>query len=189
MVKWSDATHFTNLTISITDADGNDTGLTMTFMPGEIGEGDEFRLQVVPGQYMGDSGQIEFNNNMFSRVNTNVTGQSLFEDTQFFEKLYQLKNALQYGNNLEIQDSLGHLSGLQTNIQDMVVSTGMALNRLEITKHNLGLLTENVLENIQNIMKVDVVDILTRAGMAENALNASVAALSKVFPQGLLSYI
>jgi len=186
---WSDAKSFTNLSLPITDSDGNDTGLFMDFEPGRIGEGDIFRLQVVPGKYLGDNGHIEFNNNMFSRVNTNVNGIELFEDTGFFDSLYQLKNALSHGNNIEISEALGHLDSLQTDMQRMVVASGIALNRIDITKSNLTALSESVIENIQNIERVDVVEVLTRFAMAENALNASVAALSKVFPRGLLSYL
>jgi len=138
---------------------------------------------------MGDDAHVNFNNNMFSRVNTTVNGQEFFEDHLFFDKLYQLKNACHYGNNLEIQDALEHLNDLQTDMQRLVVSTGIALDRLEVTKNNLVTLQENVIENIQAIEKVDVVEVLTRFAMAENALNSSVAALSKVFPKGLLSYI
>ena len=186
---WSDEQSFTNLTIPITDQDGNNTGLTMTFNPEELGVGDEFRLQVVSGKYMGDEGHIEFNNNAFSRVKTNVNGKELFEDTKFFDSLYQLKNALEHGNNIEISAAIGHLDSLQSSMQTLVTSSGMALNRLEISKNNLTSLQENVIENIQNIEKVDVVEVLTRFAMTENALNSSVAALSKVFPKGLLSYI
>ena len=186
---WTEATHFTNLTISITDSQGNETGLNMTFSPGALGEGDEFRLQVVPGKFLGNDDLIEFNNNMFSRVNTNVTGQAIFEDTGFFDTLYQLKNALENGNLIEISNGLAGLEVLQTDMQMQVTTTGIELNRLEITKSNLMMLQENVLENIQNIEKMDVVEMLTRFAMTENALNSSVAALSKIFPRGLLSYI
>ena len=186
---WSEATYFTNLTIPITDTDGKDTGLTMTFEPGELGEDDLFRLQIVPGKFLGNGDHIEFNNNMFSRVNTNVTGQALFEDSGLFETLYQIKNALEHGNVNEISDGLAHLDALQTNIQKQVTTTGIELNRLQITKTNLTMLQENVLENIQDIEKLDVVEVLTRFAMTENALNSSIAALSKIFPQGLINYI
>jgi len=188
-ITWSDPLDLTNLTISIIDSEGNDTGLTMTFRPEMFGVGDEFRLQVVAGKYMGNDESIEFNNNMYSRVLTNITGKSLFEDTDFFEKLYQLKNACEHGNGLEIQEALGHFNKLQTEMQKKVTSMGLELNRLEITKNNLVSLRENVIESIQNIEKLDVVEVLTRFGMAENALNASIAALSKVFPTSLLNYI
>ncbi|MCL2064962.1 MAG: flagellar hook-associated protein FlgL [Candidatus Cloacimonetes bacterium] len=186
---WSEATYFTNLTIPITDAEGNETGLTMTFSPGALGEDDLFRLQVVPGKFLGNGDLVEFNNNMFSRVNTNVSGQALFEDSGFFDTLYQLKNALQHGNVNEISEGLAHLDQLQTNMQMQVTTTGIELNRLEVTKANLTMLRENVLENIQSIEKLDVVEVLTRFAMTENALNASIAALSKIFPQGLINYI
>ena len=186
---WTDEISFTNLTIPILDSNGFDTGLTMTFSPGTIGENDEFRLQVVPGQFMGNGDLVEFNNNMFSRVNTNVSGKAVFEDSGFFDTLYQLKNALEHGNLTEISNGLADLSHLQTDMQMQVTTTGIELNRLEITKNNLTMMRENVLENIQNIEKMDVIELLTRFAMTENALNSSVAALSKIFPQGLLNYI
>jgi flagellin-like hook-associated protein FlgL len=187
--SWSDAKDFTNLSMPITDSEGNETGLFLDFQAGRIGEGDEFRLQVVPGRYLGDNGHVEFNNNMFSRINTNVNGIELFEETGIFDTLYRLKNALTHGNNIEISEALGTLNTVQTDMQRMVVSSGMTLSRLQITKNNLTALQENVIDSIQNIEKVDVFEVLTRFAMAENALISSVAALSKVFPRGLLSYI
>lgn len=186
---WSDSIALGFNTANIYDQDGNDTGLRMEFSRGFIEEGDEFRLSVVSGKYQGDDGKIEFNNNFHSKIGTNLTGKELFEDTGFFDSLYQLRDALRHGNNIEISSAIGHLDGLQSSMQTMVTSSGLALNRLEITKNNLVSLQENVIENIQNIEKVDVVEILTRFAMTENALNSSVAALSKVFPKGLLSYI
>jgi flagellin-like hook-associated protein FlgL len=188
-LTWSDAQNLTNLTINITDSNGVDTGLTMTFRPEMFGEGDEFRLQVVPGKYMGDAGEINFNNNMHSRVLTNINGKALFEDTQFFDMLYQLKNACLHGNGLEIQEALGHFDKLQTDIQKHVTLAGLELNRLEITKSNLVSLRENVIDSIQKIEKMDVVELLSRFGMAENALNASISALGKIFPRSLMDYI
>jgi flagellin-like hook-associated protein FlgL len=161
----------------------------MTFTPGELGEGDTFSLHVVPGKYLGDGTVIEFNNNMFSRVNINVTGQALFEDSGLFDTLYRLRNALGNGNNIEISDALGTLETIQSDIQGKVTTTGIELNRLEITKNNLMMLQENVLENIQNIERMDTIELLSRFAMAENALNSSIAALSKVFPPTLLNYI
>jgi len=186
---WSDATEFTNLTMHITDSEGNPTGLTMTFAPEFFGEGDEFRLQVVAGKYMGNDENIEFNNNMFSKVLYNVTGQDFFEDTGYFDRLYQLKNALLNGNNLEVQEALESLGTLQTSMQTNVVAIGQAQSRLEITKNNLLLLNENILQSIQGIEKWDYVDLIARFGMAETAMNSAIAALSKVFPASLLNYL
>jgi len=186
---WSDAQHFHNLAMEITDSEGNPTGLSMTFAPEFFGEGDEFRLQIVSGKYMGNDEHIEFNNNMFSKVLFNVNGQEFFEDTGYFDTLYQLKNALSYGNNLEVQDALDRLGTLQTSMQTHVTAIGLAQDRLEITKNNLMLLQENIMQSIQGIEKWDYIDLIARFGMAENAMNAAIAALSKVFPSSLLNYL
>jgi flagellin-like hook-associated protein FlgL len=186
---WSEEQYLTNLRMPITDSAGNETGLSLTFQPGGFGEGDEFRLQVVAGKFMGTDDGVKFNNNLFSRVLTNVTGQELFEDTEFFDKLYQLKNSCWNGNTLEIQEALGHFEKLQREMQTSVTKSGIELSRLEITKHNLTALQENVIDSIQKIEKWDYVDIISKFGMAENALNSSVAALSKVFPTSLINYL
>jgi len=186
---WTAEEYFTNLCINIPDAEGNPNGLTLTFKPEAFGVGDEFRLQVVPGKYLGNDDHVEFNNNLYSRVNTNITGQALFEDTGFFDTLYKLKNAASYGNTLEIQEALEHLGRVETNIQKEVTTIGIDLNRLEISKNNLVSLKENVLDSIQKIEQGDLIDILMRFAMSENALNASISALSKVFPNSLLNYL
>ncbi len=186
---WSGTITLGNDTAHIYDKEGNNTGLSLVFDRGYIEQGDEFRLSVVSGKYMGDNVKVEFNNNSYSRVMTNVTGQELFEDTGFFDSMYQLKYALDHGNNIEISDAIGKLDELQSTMQPMVTASGLALNRLEISKSNLVSLQENVLENIQNIEKVDVVELLTKFAMTENALNSAVTALTKMFPKSLMQYL
>ena len=63
------------------------------------------------------------------------------------------------------------------------------LNRIEITESNLTSLQENVLDNIQQIEKVNVVDILSKFTQVENALNSSISALSNVFPNSLMKML
>ncbi|MDD4156806.1 MAG: flagellar hook-associated protein FlgL [Candidatus Cloacimonetes bacterium] len=186
---WSETIELGNNTANIIDKDGNDTGLSLDFKRGFLEVGDEFRLNVVAGNYQGDDANIAFNNNSYSRITTNVTGQQLFEDTGYFDSLYQLKYALDNGNNIEISDAIGKLDALQSNMQPMVTASGLALNRLEISKNNLVSLQENVLESIQGIEKVDAVEVLTKFAMTEKALNSAVAALSKMFPTSLTEYL
>ena len=78
---------------------------------------------------------------------------------------------------------------MHTNIQSKVTSTGINLNRLEITHNNLISLNDNVIDHIQSIEKIDITEILSRIAMVENALNASITSMSKVIPQNLLSIL
>jgi flagellin-like hook-associated protein FlgL len=188
-LTWSESQYFTNMTIPVTYSDGKETGLFMLFTPGFIAEGDEFRLNVVPGRFSGNEHHKDVNNNMFSRITSNVTGFDVFEDSGLMDTLYRIKFALQGGNNLEVSQALADLEVKQSDMQQLIVTTGITMNRLEVTKSNLMLQTENVLDNIQNLEQLDVVDLLTRYAMAENALNASIAALSQVFPMSLMNYI
>lgn len=186
---WSDESDFTSLQLDLKNADGTDSGVSLNFAAGEISEGDEFRLQIGMGKYMGDDGHIRINTNFNSRIENNINGKELFEDNGFFDTLYKLKNALEARNKNEISATAEELDTLHENIQSNVVKTGVNLNRLEVAENNLTSLAENVLSSIETVEKVDLVDILSRFSQAENALNASITSLSKVFPQSLINMI
>ena len=161
----------------------------MNFEVGDFAVGDQFKQQIGMGNYQGDSGHISFNTNFNSKIVNNVNGQELFEDTGFFDSLYKLKNALESHNKTEIAEVAEELDTLEEGIQTKVTKTGVNLNRLEIAENNLTALSENVLASIESIENIDLVDVASRFTQAENALTASITALSKVFPQSLLSLL
>lgn len=92
-------------------------------------------------------------------------------------------------NYSEISETVKELDDLHTGIQSKVALTGINLNRAEVTESNLTSLSENVLENIQSIEKVNIIDILSKFSQAESALNSSITALSNVFPNSLMKML
>jgi len=186
---WSDTQTFNSLKVNIPNSDGTDSGVSLTFEDRSFKNGDTFQVQVAMGKYQGDDGKISFNTNFNSKINTNINGQEVFEDSGFFDSVYKLKNALLSRNYNEIAQTVDELDAMHTNIQSKVTMTGINLNRLEVTESNLTALQENVLDHIQSIEKVDVIDIICQFSMVESALNSSMTALSKVFPKSLLSML
>lgn len=186
---WSNAQALTNLKLEIKNSDGSKSGVELEFTDNEFKEGDTFMVQVAMGSYQGDNGKIAFNTNIHSKIETNINGQEIFEESGFFDSVYKLKNALLSRNFNEIAQSVEELDTMHTNIQSKVTSTGINLNRLEITHNNLISLNDNVIDHIQSIEKIDITEILSRIAMVENALNASITSMSKVIPQNLLSIL
>lgn len=186
---WSSTKELTNLKIDIRNSDGSLSGIDLTFQDKEFKSGDLFMVQVGFGNYQGDNGSIAFNTNFNSKIKTNINGQEIFEDSGFFDSVYKLKNALLARNYSEISETVKELDDLHTGIQSKVALTGINLNRAEVTESNLTSLSENVLENIQSIEKVNIIDILSKFSQAESALNSSITALSNVFPNSLMKML
>ncbi len=186
---WSDEQDFTSLSVDVIDKDGIDSGLNLEFDPAELHEDDVFKLDITAGNYQGDNGKIDYNANKNTRLTTNVTGQEVFEDNKYFQTLHKLSQALKNNNQLEIAQSVADLKTLQTDMQTQISSAGVSLSRVQVAQSNLTSMQENLTASIQDIEKVDAVQTLTQFTMAENALNASVTALAKIFPKSLLNYL
>lgn len=186
---WSEEESLTNLRVSVKNSDGTESGIYLNFEDGDFKTGDQFQVQVGKGNYQGDEGVIAFNTNITSRINTNLNGQDIFEESGFFDNIYKLKNALQSRNFTEISETVDDLDALHTNIQSRVALTGINLNRVEIAESNITSLQENVTENIQNIEKINLTDLLTQFTMVESALTSSMTAMSKILPTSLLDML
>ena len=168
---------------------GNDTGIDLTFEGGNFEIGDSFKVYVEKGLYRGDNGTIEVNAGLHSKIDINLTGQKVFEESGFFNTLYKLRNALDNNNIVEISETVEDLSFLQKNIQTEVVKSGGNLNRVEIAKNNLEILIENVESSLSNIEDADMVKIMTKFAQQDSALQYSLTALSKVVPPSLMNYL
>ncbi|HOE91036.1 MAG TPA: flagellar hook-associated protein FlgL [Candidatus Cloacimonadota bacterium] len=186
---WSDAQSFTSLRMNISNSDGSDSGVYLDFTDNDFVQGDTFMVQVALGNYQGDGAKISFNTNFNSKIDTNISGKEIFEDSGFFDSIYKLKNALMSHNFNEIAQSVEELDTMHSEIQSKVTQTGINLNRLEITQNNLIALSDNVLDHVQSIEKVNIIDVLSQISMVENALNASITTMGRVFPLNLLSIL
>ncbi len=179
-----------NSSIDVFDnANGTDLGVNLNFANGNFAVDDTFKVDVVRGFYNGDNGSIEYNINQNSRVKTNITGQEVFEDNDYFETLYKLKNGLSNNNITDISAALEDLNSIKTNIEPTLVKAGSNLNKLEITKNNLFSLKENIMASINNIEDVDMFTALSDFAKQENTLQATVGAMGKVLPASLINYI
>ena len=88
---WSNAQALTNLKLEIKNSDGSKSGVELEFTDNEFKEGDTFMVQVAMGSYQGDNGKIAFNTNIHSKIETNINGQEIFEESGFFDSVYKLK--------------------------------------------------------------------------------------------------
>lgn len=182
-LTWSDSRSVLN-----TNDIGN--GLSLNFQGGtDFAVGDVFRIYIVEGKFQGDGGIIEMNTHHHSRITSNLTAKNFLEDNGYFDKLFRLKIALENGDKNVVAGSLEEISELHKALTIDMVEAGGRLNRIEITRNNLEAAKENMTENIQKIEKPDLIDALTKLAMEENALNASVSILSKIFPNSLINYL
>ncbi|PID28168.1 MAG: flagellar hook-associated protein 3 [Candidatus Cloacimonadota bacterium] len=171
------------------DAHGKDEGVKLRFETGTFAVGDQFQIDVVSGKYQGDDGIIEFNGSKHAQIQTNLSGQEVFENNNYFDIMYRLKRALENHNQNEIGESLEQLKTLQSDFKQETAKAGVRLNQIEVARSNMKAVTERVSNNIADIENVDVYKVLSEMTMFESALNSSVKALSKVLPNSLINLI
>jgi len=171
------------------DANGEDLGVTLGFTDGTFAEGDEFRVDVVPGGYNGDDGAIEYNIGKNSRIQVNVTGQEMFEDTGLLDALYKLKNGCEDNNTYEISEALEDLGTVEDNLQPIMVKAGIRLDRVETATNSLTTMKENITNSISNIEQADLIETAAQLTLQQSALSASQSALSAVLQISLFNYL
>ncbi len=171
------------------DINGEDSYIRMEFTAGNFEIGDEFTIEMESGLYQGDSGIIEFNANKNTKIQINVTGQELLEDTGYFDVLHELKNALENNNMPEVSEKLEELKTLQTDMEAYTTKAGQRLNQVESVQNNLTVMSENLQSSISDIEQPDLYEAISLLAKQEYALQASTQMLGKVFPVSLMNYI
>jgi flagellin-like hook-associated protein FlgL len=186
---WSSSHVVTSEVALFDDVNGTDQGVKMQFGSGDFAVGDEFKVDVASGKYNGDDGVIEFNTNKHAQIQTNLSGQEVFEDNNYFDTMHRLQRALANNNQLEISESLEELKEVQSDLNQQTSKVGIKLSQVEVARANMTTMNEQVKNNIADIENVDVYKVLSDMTMVESALNSSVTALSKVLPNSLINYI
>ncbi len=171
------------------DINGTDSYIRMSFTAGTFEVDDEFTVEMEPGLYMGDSGVIEFNANKNTKLQINITGQELLEDTGYFDILSELKNSLQNNNMPEVSEKLEELKELQISMKEYTTKAGQRLNKVESVQNNLTVMSENLQSSIAGIEEPDLYEAISLLAKQEYALQASTQMLGKVFPVSLMNYI
>lgn len=166
-----------------------DSGLKIKFEAGEFAQGDVFKVNTVRGEYNGDDGDINYNVGISNQLKTNVNGQTLFENNEYFDTLYKLKYALKNDSVNEISESLEKLKQIQADVQNQTAQVGSKINIVEMNRNNLETQKLNLSEAIQDIEGTDIVSAISELAMQENTLQASIHVLSKVMESSLLNYI
>ena len=171
------------------DINGENKYIEMNFTAGNFAVGDEFTIELESGLYKGDSGKIEFNANKNTKLQINITGQELLEDTGYFDTLHELKNALENNNMPEVSEKLEELKTLQTDMERYTTKAGQKLNQVESVMNNLTVMSENLQSSISDIEQPDLYEAISMLTQQEYALEASTQMLGKVFPVSLINYI
>ncbi|MEA1972125.1 MAG: flagellar hook-associated protein FlgL [Candidatus Cloacimonadota bacterium] len=186
---WSDEATIYSQVDLFDSTNSTESGLDITFQAGDFAAGDTFKVNVVRGKYSGDDGVIKNNTGISTQITTNVNGQDLFEDNEYFDTLYKLKFALKNNSVNEISESLEKLNEIQANVQNQTAQVGSKINIVEMNRNNLESQRMNLTEAISDIEDTDMVSAISELSMQEVSLQASISVLSKVMKTSLLNYI
>lgn len=139
--------------------------------------------------YRGDANtrQIEISNNV--TVEASPNGKMLFVDTEMFNTLISLKNALLDGNTTQINNSLGEIDLIIDKINSELSSLGARLKRLELTKDLLSDKSVRYTDLLSKQEDIEIEEVVLKLYAQQNIYQASLIAASRAIQPSLIDYI
>ncbi len=139
--------------------------------------------------YRGDANirQIEISNSVTTEASPN--GKTLFVDTEMFDTLVSLKNALLDGNTTQINNSLEKIDTIIDRITSELSSLGARLKRIELTK---DLLSDRFIRYTDLLSKqedIEIEEVVLKLYAQQNIYQASLIAASRAIQPSLIDYI
>ena len=144
--------------------------------------------------YQGDDHGIEIPIGESVQMPINLTGEAVFgpegdPDTNLFQILIGLRDALQ-GNDIPgVQSSLERLNNFQSRINSHLADVGSRLSRLENCKNLLSNLKENHTQRLSDIEDMDIVKAMTDLSARENAYQAALYSAAQITGLSLVDFL
>ena len=137
------------------------------------GDGNDFRIQVGPQE------SLEIGKN----------GQELFVNSDFFDSLIRLKEAIENNDPTAIQQEATRLQGVEdffnAQVSDIGIRQSRILEKQEILK-GLKLNFQNQIDDLEN---ADMAQAILEVKERQNAYEVALAASSKIMEVSLLDYL
>lgn len=139
--------------------------------------------------YRGDANirQIEISNSVTTEASPN--GKTLFVDTEMFDTLVSLKNALLDGNTTQINNSLEKIDTIIDRITSELSSLGARLKRLEFTKDLLSDKSVRYTDLLSKQEDIEIEEVVLKLYVQQNIYQASLIAASRAIQPSLIDYI
>lgn len=139
--------------------------------------------------YRGDDGarKVEISNSV--SIESSPNGKVLFVDSEMFDTLISLKNALLDGNTTQISDSIGKIDSIIDKISSELSSLGARLSRVELTK---DLLSEKSIKYTDLLSKqedIEIEEVIMKLYAQQNVYQASLIASARALQPSLIDYL
>jgi flagellar hook-associated protein 3 FlgL len=103
--------------------------------------------------------------------------------------LQNLAAALQSGNQVNVENTLGDINNQLTSVQTLTGQTGAWANRLQITGSNITAFTNQLTASSATLQDVDIETAMTNLTGRQTAYQAAMAATSRVSGLSLANYL
>lgn len=139
--------------------------------------------------YRGDNNirSVEVSSNVL--IEASPTGKSLFVDSEMFDTLISLKNALLDGNITQINDAIGKIDIISDRVNSELSSLGARLSRVELTS---DLLSDKVTKYTDLLSKqedIEIEEVVLKLYAQQNIYQASLIAASRALQPSLINYL
>jgi len=122
-------------------------------------------------------------------VATNHSAQEVFGDSGATDALQQLADSLNANDASGIQGSMARLDDAFASVQNLVGELGARMNRLDVAGNNLDSLKVNLQTFRSGLQDADLTEAVTKLVERQNALQAAMAANSKILNLTLADYL
>ena len=137
------------------------------------GDGNDFQIQVGPQE------SLEIGKN----------GQGLFMDSNFFDSLIRLKEAIEINDPAAIQQEATRLQGVEDFFNAQVSDIGIRQSRILEKQDILKGLKLNFQNQIDDLENADMTQAILEVQERQNAYEVALAASSKIMEVSLLDYL
>lgn len=140
--------------------------------------------------YNGDDNQIRLAVQQNSTVTVNITGQAAFmDDTNVFNVLRDLRNALRDNNVDEIQKTLPRFDDAINQLVKVRAYVGTSLKELEASKYVLEDFELNSETLLSNTEDTDIVDAITKLSERKLVYEASLKSTALITQLSLVNFV
>jgi flagellar hook-associated protein 3 FlgL len=140
-------------------------------------------------QYNGDSHDFQIQVGPQESLEVGKNGQGLFIDSNFFDSLIRLKEAIENNDPAAMQQEATRLQGVEDFFNAQVSDIGIRQSRILEKQDILKGLKLNFQNQIDDLENADMVQAILEVKERQNAYEVALAASSKIMEVSLLDYL
>jgi flagellar hook-associated protein 3 FlgL len=140
-------------------------------------------------QYSGDSNDFQIQVGSQESLEIGKNGQELFIDSEFFDSLIRLKQAIENNDPAAIRQEANSLQGIQDFFNAQVSDIGIRQSRILEKQDILDGLKLNFENQIDDLENADMTQALLEVQERQNAYEVALAAAGKIMEVSLLDYL